>query len=163
MRDLLIPKGKFIFEHLNAEGELLHKFEFENAIVNEGKNLLLNVNFGATSKIATWYIGLIDNGSFSSISNTDTISSHAGWLEATGYSESVRQTWGAGTASSQSITNASAATFTISGSAVLNGIFVVTNSTKSGSTGTLWSAGSFGSPVTVSTSDVIKITYVLSC
>ena len=34
--------------------------DFPNAIVNEGKNKLLNVMFHGVTAIGTWYMGLID-------------------------------------------------------------------------------------------------------
>lgn len=150
-------KGELI-----REGKVIETYDFYNTIVNEGKNLLLNIMFGATAKIATWYMGLIDNAAFTIISNTDTAASHAGWAEYTANSDATRGTWGAGTASSQTITNAAAVVFNFTATATINGIFISTVNTKGSSTGTLWSAASFASTVGVVNGDQLKMTYTLS-
>jgi hypothetical protein len=155
------PAGKFLVEHIR-NGVVIASFLVPNGITDVGLNHILNTEFDAGTQVTTWYIGLVDNASFSAFATADTMASHAGWLEATGYSESVRQTWGAGAASARSITNATAATFSINGSATLKGVFITTNSTKSGTTGTLWSTAAFASTVSVINGDSMKITYTVS-
>jgi len=162
MIETLKIKGKFKVKHFR-KGKLIGEYTIPNGITNEGKNNLLDVQLGANSQIVTWYIGLIQDGGYSALAAGDTMSSHAGWTEFTGYDETFRQTWGAGAAASQSITNASAATFTINTGDILKGIFVTSNNTISGTDGTLWSTGLFTSgDVTVASSDSFKITYTVS-
>jgi hypothetical protein len=84
------------------------------------------------------------------------------WIEYTGYSEGVRQTWSPGSASSGSITNGTAVTFTINATAVLYGMFVCSNNTSGGSSGTLWSTAAFNSTKSVASADTVKLTYTLS-
>lgn len=134
-----------------------------NGITNVGKNSLLDVYFNSGTQITTWYCGIIDNASFSALAAADTMSSHAGWIEFTTYSQANRVTWGSGAASSQSVTNGTAMQFDITGSATLNGIFIASNNTKSGTSGTLWATGSYSSTVPVTSSDVLKNTYTISC
>lgn len=155
------PRGKFLVEHIR-NGVVIGSFFLPNGITDVGLNSILNVQFDSAAQITTWYIGLVDNASFSAFATADTMASHTGWLESTAYSESVRQTWGAGTASARSITNASAATFSINASATLKGVFITSNSTKSGTTGTLWSTAAFASTVSVINGDSMKITYTVS-
>lgn len=159
--DQLNPKGYWTMEHIR-DGKVIATQEFKNTIVNEGKNLLLNVMFGATAKISTWYMGLIDNAGFTGNTSTDTASSHAGWTEFATYSQATRPTWGAGTATSQSITNASPSVFDITATATLWGILIKTTNTKSDTAGTLWSTAQFTSSVSVQNGDQIKMTYTLS-
>jgi hypothetical protein len=161
MGDQLNPQGRFIVEHIR-DGKVINAVEFPNTVVNSGKNSILDVQFHSATQITAWYIGLMDNASYSSNPVTDTMSSHAGWTEFTGYSESVRQTWGAGSPASQQITNASPAVFSITSSGTLRGIFVASNSTKSGTTGTLWSSALFSSTLSVANGDSVKITYTIS-
>jgi hypothetical protein len=154
-------KGRFIAEVTRKNGTV-EKHELFNAVTNEGKNKLFDVMFDSATQITTWYIGLMDNASYSASPVTDTMSSHAGWLEFDDYSESVRQTWDAGPAASQAISNASPATFNINASGTLRGIFVNSVSTKNGTTGTLWATALFSSTLAVSNGDQIKITYTVS-
>jgi hypothetical protein len=92
------------------------------------------------------------------------MSSHSGWVEIADYSESVRQTLTLGTVSAKSVSNtASKAVFSINGTATVGGAFVVTNSTKSGSTGTLVGAGAFtGGDKSVGSGDTLNVTVTLT-
>jgi len=157
-------KGKFQVEHRDKYGRLKGVYDFLNGIVNEGKNLLLDVMFSDETPVgsASWYIGLIDNSGFSSLADTDTMSSHSGWNEFTSYSEANRVGWGPGAAASQSITNATAATFNITGSGTVKGPFITSNNTKGGTTGYLWATALFSADVPVNNGDQLKITYTVS-
>lgn len=157
-------KGKFKVEHFDKDGKLKGTYDFPNGITNVGKNDILGVYFfsGTQTATASWFIGLIDLASFSALAAGDTMASHAGWIEFTGYSEATRRAWGQGAPASQSITNASPATYSINASGTVKGIFVVTNSTKGGTTGILWTTALFSADVPVSNGDSLKVTYTLS-
>jgi hypothetical protein len=107
--------------------------EGENLIVDEGLNYLLENDLVAS----TLYIGLTDGTP--TVAAGDTMASHDGWTEVTAYSEAARQAWGQGAASSGSITNAIAATFTANATSTVGGGFLTTVATKGGTTGTLFS------------------------
>jgi len=135
--------------------------EFDNLVTTVGKNDLLTNQFKGSSYTAAWYLGLIDNASFSAVAAGDTMSSHAGWIESTAYSDGARKTLSFGTASSGSLA-ASAASFSINATATINGAFSVTNSTKGGTTGTLYSAGSFSATRTVANGDTLNVTLTVT-
>lgn len=159
--DKLKAVGTYKIEHFR-DGKCIGVYSGENLVVNAGKNSILGVQFHADTQITAWYIGLIDNASFSAIAAGDTMSSHAGWLESVAYSDAARQQWNVGSASGQSITNGTAATFNINGTATIKGIFVTSISTKSGTTGTLWNGVAFSSAVSVNSGDQIKVTYTVN-
>lgn len=150
--------------HTDKYGKLIGEYSLHNDITNVGKNYILDTMFHDGTQIAStsWFIGLISNSGYSALAATDTMSSHSGWTEFTGYSQSTRVAWGPGAASSQAITNATPATFDINATGTLKGIFVPSNSTKSGTTGTLWATGLFAADVPVSNGDQMKITYTVS-
>lgn len=154
--------GKFTFD-LYRKGRLIDHEDYTNAIVTVGKNKLLDVMFGAGTQITSWYMGLVNNAGFSAFSAADTMASHAGWSEATGYTESTRQQWSPGAASSGSVTNSSAVVFSINATATLYGAFITSVNTKSGTTGTLWSEGAFSSTKPVVNGDSVRLTYTVSC
>lgn len=154
-------QGHYDIEHWRA-GKLLKKFDWHNDITNEGKNKIFDVMFNGTTPITTWYIGLISNSGYSALAAGDTMASHTGWTEFTGYSQANRVTWTSGAASAQSITNGTAATFDMTGTGTVKGIFVVANNTKGGTTGTLWATGLFQADLPVVSSDQIKVTYTLN-
>jgi len=159
-----LPKSKIGFEgHFNLEqwrgGELFKTYKLKNGVVNQGKNAILTSYFFNTAPPALWYLGLIDNAAFSALAATDTAASHPGWAEATGYTEGTRPTWVTTAAASQSITNPTPATFTISATQTLKGIFAITDGTKSGSSGVLWATALFAGDIPVANLDILKITY----
>jgi hypothetical protein len=110
----------------------------------------------------SWFGGLISSSGYSALSASDTMSSHSGWAEFTGYTQSTRVAWGPGTPASQSITNASPMTFDINATGTLKGIFITSNSTKSGTSGKLWATGLFSADVPVVSGDQMKVTYTVS-
>ena len=81
-------------EHQRFGHDPLWSVDFDNGIVDEGIHHALD-RFtditGPTVTLAPWHAGLIDNASFTGIDDTDTMSSHTGWIVNTDYSESVRQ------------------------------------------------------------------------
>lgn len=154
-------KGSFKLEHWR-DGKLLAVDEFPNGIVDAGMNKLLDVFFRNQTQIATWYIGLVDNASFSVFADADTMGSHGGWIENNDYDESVRQTWTTIAAAARAITNTSVATFTMNATKTIHGIFLTSSSTKTGTTGTLWSTAAFTANRNVVDNDLIKITYTVS-
>lgn len=154
--------GKFKIEHFR-EGKLLQEIEIDNSTTIVGLNYLLNTAFNSGTAITTWYAGLVDNSGFSGGSTADTAASHAGWAEFTGYSESVRQTWGSGTASAATITNSVTMAFSINATGSVNGIFIISSSTKGGTSGTLWNMAPLTTgPLAVVSGDVLSVTYTYS-
>jgi hypothetical protein len=161
-RENLRYQGFVTIEHFR-KGECIGRslIPIPNVVTNAGKNLNLDVCFGATAK-PTWYMGLMNTGGANgSPSATDTMSSHANWNESTAYDEATRPTWTTGSAASQQITNPSATVFTINATETIKGLFIATNNTKGGSTGTMWAAAEFSS-IAVVDDDVLRLTYTLT-
>jgi hypothetical protein len=122
----------------------------------------------STAQITTWYIGLYGAGASNTPAATDTASSHAGWTEAVPYSNATRPaaTFVAATNANPSVVtnSASPASFTINATATVGGAFLISNNTKSGTTGTLFSAADFSSPGdrSVASGDTLQVTYTFS-
>lgn len=155
-------KGRFQIEHRNAAGDLVGKYDFPNGIVDVGLNHILETEFNGGTPITTWYMGLIDNASFSALANADTMASHAGWIENDDYASATRPEWTAGTAVARAITNAATVDFAINATVTLKGIFINSVATKNGTLGTLWSTAAFSSNVSASNGDTLKVTYTVS-
>ena len=157
-------RRRFKVEHLDKDGNVKMVYDFPNDIVNQGKNDIFDIMFSDGTQIAasSWFIGLISNSGYSALAAADTMASHAGWTEFTGYSQSTRVAWGPGEPASQSITNASPATFDINGSGTVKGIFITTNSSRSGTSGRLWATALFSADVPVTSGDQLRVTYTVS-
>lgn len=125
------------------DGQVIWIDEFDNLVVDAGLNDSLDKHLKGSSYTAAWYVGL--TAATPTFDHADTMSGgHAGWTEFTDYSELVRQTLTLGSISGGSVDNsASKAVFSINGSGTVGGAFVVSNSTKGGSTGTLYGGGAF--------------------
>ena len=160
--------GKYVVECHDKEGNLKWVAETPNLVVNVGLQYMAGVALTSTAQITTWYVGLYGAAASNNPAAGDTMASHAGWTEVTAYSEATRPaaTFAAATNANPSVvTNtASKAQFTMNGTTTVGGAFLVSNSTKSGTTGTLFSAADFQSPGdrSVVNGDIITVTYTFS-
>ncbi len=136
-------RGRWLIECFDREGKLAWSEVIENLIVDEGLNHLLSATLAGGTQITTWYVGLCN--ATPSPAPGDIMTSHTGWTENQNYSEAARQTWTPGSVAGKSVSNsASKASFSINAdSQSLGGAFLVSNSTKGGTTGTLYSCGAF--------------------
>lgn len=154
------------FEAHDAAGNLKWVEEVPNLVTTEGKNDLLTKYLKGSSYTAAWFVGLVNNASFSAFAVGDTagqIGGSNGWIEATAYSESVRQTLTLGSASAGSIDNsASKAVFSINGTVTIHGGFVASVSTKSGTTGVLYGEAAFAADRSLVNGDTLTVTCTLT-
>lgn len=146
----------------DAAGNLKWADTIKNLVVTVGKNDLLTQYFKGSGYTAAWYLGLVDGASSPTYNAADTMGSHTGWSESVAYSNGTRPAPSFGSASSGSITTTATA-FNINASATIAGAFLTTNNTKSGATGTLYSAGNFtGGSRAVANGDTLNVTYTAS-
>jgi hypothetical protein len=124
--------------------------------------------FTGSAYTAAWYIGLYGAAASNNPAAGDTAASHAGWTEVVPYSNATRPaaTFAAATTADPSvITNsASPASFSIDDTATVGGAFLISDNTKSGSTGVLFSASDFAAPGdrSVASGDTLNVTYTFS-
>ncbi len=131
--------GVFVIECRDAQGNLVWRDMAKNLVTNEGLNHLLNVAFHGSSQTATWYMGLINSSP--SYAASDTMASHSGWTEFTGYSGD-RKEWAEGAASGQQISNSgNPASFSVTQAGTIAGAFLC--SAASGSTAVLYCEANF--------------------
>ncbi len=155
-------------ECIDASGRRKWRETVKNLVTNEGLNDILDKYLKGSGYTAAWYVGLIDNANFNEVAADDTAAKISethnhpttnDWQEAGDYSESVRQTLTLGTVSSQSVDNsASKASFSINGTVTLNGAFIVSSSTKGGTSGVLYGDASFSSTRAVVNGDTVNVT-----
>ena len=155
--------GVYTVTCVGADGQVKWADTFDNTVVTVGKALLLNAMFAGTTPITTWYLGLVDGASAPYYSVADTMASHAGWSETVPYANATRPAATFSATATSSI-SAAAATFNINGTATVAGAFLVSNNTKSGTTGTLYSAGNFSTGNrSILSGDTLNVTYTASC
>lgn len=158
MIDNLKIGGVFTLQCYDKNGKLKWDDKFHNLVVNEGLQNILDVMFSSSSQTATWYLGLTDGTP--TVAAGDTLASHAGWTEETGYTGN-RQEW-VEVRSGQTMTNtASVAVFPITGTATIGGGFLA--SVATGTAGILFSAGALSDgDRSVISGDTLKLTYSLT-
>ena len=160
--------GVFTVQCHDKDGNLKWEAQKHNLVVNVGLQDMNAKYFLGSSYTATWYLGLYGAAASNDPAATDTMSSHAGWTEVTGYSQSTRPacSFGSATAADPSvITNSgSPATYSINATATVGGAFLTSDNTKGGTSGILFSAADFGSPGdrSVVSGDTLTVTYTFS-
>jgi hypothetical protein len=136
---------------------------FDNIVVTAGLNKLLDATIKTGLASPTWFVGLVDNASFSAYAAGDTMASHAGWIEGVPYSNATRQAFTPGSIAAGSVDNsASKAVFNINATLTVRGAFLVDNNTKSGTTGTLYGEGDFAAARAVLSGDTLNVQITLS-
>lgn len=124
--------------------EQVWRDSFVNTVVTSGADDLLTKYFAGSAYTAAWYMGLVDGASAPTIAAADTMASHAGWTENQNYSQANRITLGFGSAAARSISLSAAASYSINAnSQTIAGAFFASNNTKGGTSGQLYSAGTF--------------------
>lgn len=140
-------------------GKLAWREVVPNMATTVGKNYMLNAAFRGSAQLSSWYSGLVAYASGVAFAEGDTMSSHAGWTENTAYSEGTRPQWSAAAAAGSSMT-APTYTFTVNASGqALHGLFVNSDSTKGGTTGTLWATGAFSTTKRPNNGAVLQCVY----
>ena len=166
--DSTSAKGVYKIQCHDKDGNLKWEDEAPNLVVNVGLQDMNAKYFTGSAYTAAWYIGLYGSGATNSPAAGDTMSSHAGWTEVTAYSQATRPacTFGTPTTANPSVAtnSASPASFSINGTTTVGGAFLTSNNTKSGTTGTLYSAADFSAPGdrSVVSGDTLSVTYTLS-
>lgn len=161
-------KGHYTVVCRDKDGNFKWEENIDNLVVNVGLQDMNAKYFTGSSYTAAWYIGLYGAAASNNPAASDTMSSHAGWTEVTAYSQSTRPacTFGTPTTANPSVAtnSASPATFSINGTTTVGGAFLTSNSTKGGTTGTLFSASDFQSPGdrSVVNGDTLTVTYTFS-
>jgi len=164
--------GTFIFEARDKNGNVKWTAEAKNLTTNQGRQDMNTKYFTGTTYTAAWFIGLVNNSPTPSYSVSDTMASHAGWVETTDYSGSNRATANFGTATTADpsvIANTVAsggtvASFSITGTVTIDGAFLSATQDNSTNTGVLFSVAAFESPGdrSVVNGDTLNVTYQFS-
>jgi hypothetical protein len=141
---------------LQHEARVKWTEEFDNLVVTTGRNALLDNTFNAAAGSVNWFVLLKGAGS---VVAGDTMASHAGWSEVTGYSEATRPAWTKnGASSGGAMSNSSSkAAFSINATVTVVGAGLTSNSTKGGTTGTLFGAGDFATSRDCISGDTLNV------
>ena len=154
--------GTFNVQCVGSDGRQKWQTLAHNMVVDVGIQHILDIIFtGAGGQVSTWYVGVGDENP--AVASTDTMGSHGGWTEFSEYSEGARQAW-VETRSGNGLSNSgSKAAFSINASSTAGGAFLTSNSTVSGTEGTLMCFASFtAGNQSVESGDTLNVQYDFS-
>lgn len=150
--------GKFIGS-LIRDGRVIEEFEDCNLVVNEGLNALNDIMFFGATQITAWYLGLFE-ANYTPVATVTAATIAAASTETTAYASSTRPAYVPAASSAQVTTNAaSRGDFVFSATKTIYGGFMISNSTKGGTSGKLFAAALFGTPKSVVSGDELLLTY----
>jgi len=152
-------KGVYVADCKDKYGNFKWHEEFENIVTDTGIHHIMEAGLTTNStEIVNWYVGLISTDT--TVLDTYTMGSHAGFTEATEYSEDTRPEW-TKTLSAQTCGNTSdKATFTLNANGTtISGAFISSSKTAGGDSGILLSAAIFGSAKTGDSGDKLEVSY----
>lgn len=160
--------GVFKATCIGPDGTVKWEAEVPNLVVNQGLQDMNTKYFKGVTYSAAWYIGLYGAASSNNPTANDTAASHPGFTEVTPYSNATRPaaTFGTATTADPSVISntASPASFTINATEVVGGAFLISDNTKGGTAGVLFSAADFAAPGdrSVASGDTLLVTYTFS-
>jgi hypothetical protein len=160
--------GLFKAKCVGPDGIVKWETEVHNLVVNEGLQDMNTKYFKGSGYTAAWYIGLYGAASSNDPTANDTAASHPGFTEITPYSNATRPvcTFGTATTADPSVIDntSSSASFSINATETVGGAFLISDNTKGGSSGVLFSAADFDSPGdrSVSNGDTLLVSYTFS-
>jgi hypothetical protein len=162
---MAVARGYYELECLDADGNHKWTARSHNLVVNVGLKDMVDKYFIGAAYTATWFIGLYGAAAANNPAATDTAVSHPGWVEAVPYSNATRPAavFAPAIAANPAIMSnvAAPAVFNINAVGIVGGAFLISENTKSGTAGVLFSAADLQAPGDrgVAVGDIINATY----
>lgn len=145
---------------------LVSRSQGENIITNEMLDHILNVIYGATAKIATWYFAPVESNTTPIAGLTYAVPTYT---ECTAYAESVRQEYIDAPSTARLMTNVASkavitmnATKTLYGSGLVGGGTAPTTKGNTAGGGVLGNFALFAAPQAVQDAYVVNLTYAIT-
>lgn len=163
LEERLTAEGHYRFELTDSEGNTLWLEDVKNLVPTVGKGQLWTTGFIGT----TVFMGLISSASFSTIVVGDTMTSHAGWLEAglanNPHYTAPRPTETFSATTTGTIVSTAALAFVFTSSGTVQGGFMVggtgATSTIDNTGGVLMSAGTLAAAQPVIATNTLNVSY----
>lgn len=168
MREGAKAHGVYKLECFDKDGNLKWVIEEPNLVVNQGLQDMNTKYFKGASYTAAWYLGLYGAAASNNPVAGSTAASPTGITEVTAYSQATRVavTFGTATTADPSVisNSASPSAFSINGTTTVGGAFLISDNTKSGTSGVLFSASDNQSPGdrSVINGDTVNVTYTFN-
>lgn len=146
-------RGTFRLACYGPDGEVKWREDAPNLVTNQGVYRVLTAGV-----MGTYYVGLTNASPTPAAA--DTMGSHGGWTEFTGYSQATRPEWSKVRALGVVHNTASKASYAVTAAGTLGGAFLVAHNGKGSVTGPLvCCAANTGANRGVSTLDTVTAQY----
>lgn len=153
--------GVFKIKCFDKSGSLRWEDKSSNIVVTQGLAHVLDAVYtlGGVTPHTNYYIGLTDGSPTTAAG--DTLASHSGWIEVTGYTEGARQEYVEARTGLTVDNSASKAVFSINATETVGGAFIC--SVNSGTSGDLLAVSAFtNGDKAVTSGDTIEVQYDFS-
>lgn len=164
---IAVPKsemkvGGVFTGQLIRDGKVIDEFQDHNLVVNEGLNRILNVMFSGTAQSAAWYMGVFE-GNYTPVATVTAATIATAATECSAYSNATRPIYTSATSTTQNVTNsANRASFIFNATKSIYGAFLISDATKGGTSGVLFSAARFTGVKNVESGDELLLTYTFN-
>lgn len=147
---------EWVVEHVRG-GVILTREVARNLVPTQGLDHILNVVLKGASQQASWYVGVYE-GNYTPVAGNTAASIAAAATESSAYDEATRPAWIGGAVAAGSVDNTAArAEFTFNATKTIYGGFLISNSTKAGTSGVLISAVRFATAKAVVDNDILRV------
>lgn len=144
------------------DGRVIDEFVDKNLVVDEGLNSLLNIMFNGATQVPTWYMGVFE-GNYTPVSGVTGATVASAATECTAYASTTRPAYTEAASTAKSMTNsANRASFVFTAGKTIYGALLVSDNTKGGTAGTLFSAARFSTSKVVAVDDELLLTYTFT-
>lgn len=164
---LLVPSPKIavVGEYhgqIIRKGVVIDEFVERNLVTDEGLNAMLNVTFAGSTQVPTWYLGVFE-ANYTPVAGLTAATVASAATECTAYAAANRPTYVEAASTAKSMTNsANRASFVFNATKSIYGAFLVSDNTKGGTSGTLFSAARFSAFKPVVADDELLLTYTFT-
>ncbi len=153
-------QGRWRVTCRRPDGSIRWVEEYDNLVVNEGLDYLLEAGLADGTQQSNWYVGLLGSSPSPAAGWTKT---EVGAADFTAYSEATLPAWTPGAVSGQSVSNtASKASFSINADTqTIGGAYLASANTKAveGGAAVIYSAGAFtGGNKSADNGDTLEVT-----
>ena len=160
---LFVPSERSLVKGMFCYGKRGEELEYsDNRVVTEGLNYLVGVALKGVTQIANWYIAPF-SGAVTVQATWTAANFTSGATEVTGYESVTRPAWTGGSVATGAVDSfAAKAEIKATSNITVRGAGMISNSTKSVTTGTLLGASRFGSDKVLDVDEILDIGYGLT-
>lgn len=151
--------GLYALRYFHPDGTPGWDVVIPNGVTIAGVNYLGNTGFRASARVATWFLGLVDDSGFTGLNPADTLAAHPGWGEFTSVYLGQRPAWSPAPPGAGLMGYTSPALFQITAAGNVRGAFLASVQPTGLSPGVLYSTGAMAAGKPVAAGGTLTVGY----